>query len=90
LPGAAAGLNLVNPADSGPGGYAGSAQPGDLPAVTLTSNHATAVLGQPLTLTATVSAPDGGTPTGAVVFTDGTAVLGSAAPTPAGWGRASP
>jgi uncharacterized delta-60 repeat protein len=44
----------------------------------LTSAVASPVYGQPVALTATVTATGGGTPTGRVMFLDGTTVLGSA------------
>ena len=48
--------------------------------VTASSNHATSVWGQPVTLTATVTAssPGAGTPTGTVTFQEGPTVLGTA------------
>jgi hypothetical protein len=49
-------------------------------ATTLTASPAAATVGQPVTLTATVSAvaPGAGLPTGSVTFLDGTTTLGSA------------
>src|SRR6185295_7464154 len=54
--------------------------------VTLTTSTSTAVLGQPVTLTAVlgVLAPGTGSPTGSVTFFDGATVLGTAPPSPAG------
>jgi hypothetical protein len=46
--------------------------------VSLTSSADPAAPGQSVTLTATVSGADGGTPTGTVTFKDGSTVLGSA------------
>ncbi len=48
------------------------------PTVALTASAASAVYGQSLTFTATVTAP-GGTPTGTVTFTDGGTTLGTVA-----------
>jgi hypothetical protein len=52
----------------------------DLGLTTLTASANPAIAGQPIALTATVSAdaPGSGTPTGTVLFEDGTTVLGSA------------
>jgi hypothetical protein len=47
-------------------------------ATTLTTDASTVTVGEPVTLTATVTSP-AGTPTGTVTFFDGTTVLGSAA-----------
>ena len=54
--------------------------------VTLTTSAGTAVLGQPVTLTAVlgVLAPGAGNPTGSVTFFDGATALGTAPPNPAG------
>jgi hypothetical protein len=53
---------------------------------TLTSDHSTVVTGQPVTLTATVTAASG-TATGTVTFFDGTQILGQVAVDPNGQAR---
>ena len=52
----------------------------DASLVSLTSTQQTVVVGSPLTLTATVTAPGDGTPTGTVTFYDGSTPLGAARP----------